>query len=146
MHAIRLLQELTFSVWSYCQLDSIVKEVKSILPEGLQRKHRRTDSTGSTTSSRSNPLRDDRVLQSNTQKARSQLLESHLAKLFKQKMEIFTKVEHTQVRSQCLSLGELHLSWRTLDNNALDFAGISNNYYRETLLEEFTRICPASDL
>ncbi|XP_047269324.1 vacuolar protein sorting-associated protein 51 homolog isoform X2 [Capsicum annuum] len=78
------------------ELDSIVKEVKNILPEGLQRKHRRTDSTGSTTSSRSNPLRDDRMLRSNTQKARSQLLESHLAKLFKQKMEIFTKVEHTQ--------------------------------------------------
>lgn len=78
------------------ELDSIVKEVKSILPEGLQRKHRRTDSSGSTTSSRSNPLRDDRMALSNTQKARSQLLESHLAKLFKQKMEIFTKVEHTQ--------------------------------------------------
>ncbi|KAK4351725.1 hypothetical protein RND71_031038 [Anisodus tanguticus] len=78
------------------ELDSIVKEVKSILPEGLNRKHRRTDSSGSTTSSRSNPLRDDRMVRSNTQKARSQLLESHLAKLFKQKMEIFTKVEHTQ--------------------------------------------------
>ncbi|MCD9638523.1 Vacuolar protein sorting-associated protein 51 [Datura stramonium] len=78
------------------ELDSIFKEVKGILPEGLKRKHRRTDSSGSTTSSRSNPLRDDRMVRSNTQKARSQLLESHLAKLFKQKMEIFTKVEHTQ--------------------------------------------------
>ncbi|XP_031109419.1 vacuolar protein sorting-associated protein 51 homolog isoform X2 [Ipomoea triloba] len=78
------------------ELDAIGNEVKQILPEGLNRKHRRTDSNGSTTSSRSNPLRDDRLSRSNTQKARSQLLETHLAKLFKQKMEIFTKVEHTQ--------------------------------------------------
>ncbi|XP_075094001.1 vacuolar protein sorting-associated protein 51 homolog isoform X3 [Nicotiana tabacum] len=78
------------------ELDTILNEVKQILPEGLHRKHRRTDSNGSNTSSRSNPLRDDKLVRSNTQKARSQLLESHLAKLFKQKMEIFTKVEHTQ--------------------------------------------------
>ncbi|CAN4113403.1 unnamed protein product [Withania somnifera] len=78
------------------ELDTILNEVKQILPEGLHPKHRHTDSNGSTTSSRSNPLRDDRLVQSNTQKARSQLLESHLAKLFKQKMEIFTKVEHTE--------------------------------------------------
>ncbi|XP_047971945.1 vacuolar protein sorting-associated protein 51 homolog [Salvia hispanica] len=79
------------------ELDEIRSEVKQILPEGVTHKHRRNNSNGSTTSSRSNPLRDDRLLtRSNTQKARSQLLESHLAKLFKQKMEIFTKVEHTQ--------------------------------------------------
>ncbi|KAL1565154.1 Vacuolar protein sorting-associated protein 51, variant 2 [Salvia divinorum] len=78
------------------ELDEIRSEVKQILPEGLTHKHRRNNSNGSTTSSRSNPLRDDRLTRSNTQKARSQLLESHLAKLFKQKMEIFTKVEHTQ--------------------------------------------------
>uniref|UniRef100_A0A1U7XBF6 Vacuolar protein sorting-associated protein 51 homolog n=2 Tax=Nicotiana sylvestris TaxID=4096 RepID=A0A1U7XBF6_NICSY len=78
------------------ELDTILNEVKQILPEGLHHKHRRTDSNGSNTSSRSNPLRDDKLVRSNTQKARSQLFESHLAKLFKQKMEIFTKVEHTQ--------------------------------------------------
>lgn len=33
---------------------------------------------------------------SNTHRARSQFLENHLAKLFEQKMEIFTKVEYTQ--------------------------------------------------
>lgn len=76
------------------ELQAIGNEVK-ILPQGL-RKHHRTDSNGSTTSSRSNPLRDDKVSRSNTQRGRSQLLETHLAKLFKQKMEIFTKVEHTQ--------------------------------------------------
>ncbi|XP_047310599.1 vacuolar protein sorting-associated protein 51 homolog [Impatiens glandulifera] len=78
------------------ELDVVGTEVKQILPQGLKRKHRRTDSNGSTASSRSNPLRDDKITRSNTQKARSQLLETHLAKLFKQKMEIFTKVEHTQ--------------------------------------------------
>ncbi|XP_010679379.2 vacuolar protein sorting-associated protein 51 homolog [Beta vulgaris subsp. vulgaris] len=81
------------------ELEGVLSEVKQLLPEGPTRKHRRADSmsNGSTTSSRSNPLRDDRLLaRSNTQKARSQLLETHLAKLFKQKMEIFTKVDATQ--------------------------------------------------
>ncbi|KAJ0051669.1 hypothetical protein Pint_00870 [Pistacia integerrima] len=45
----------------------------------------------------SNPLREDKLSRSNTQRARSQLLETHLAKLFKQKVEIFTKVEYTQI-------------------------------------------------
>lgn len=79
------------------ELEGVLSEVKQILPQGAIRKHRRADSNGSTASSRSNPLRDDRMLsRSNAQKARSQLLETHLAKLFKQKMEIFTKVESTQ--------------------------------------------------
>ncbi|XVE73430.1 hypothetical protein DITRI_Ditri11bG0117400 [Diplodiscus trichospermus] len=78
------------------ELQAIGSEVKQILPQGLLRKHRRSDSNGSTTSSRSNPLRDDKMSRSNTQRARSQLLETHLAKLFKQKVEIFTKVEYTQ--------------------------------------------------
>lgn len=77
------------------QLAAVGSEVKQILPPGLTRKHSRTESNGSTSSSRSNTLRDNR---SNTNRARSQLLETHLAKLFKQKMEIFTKVLHTQVR------------------------------------------------
>ncbi|XP_022770838.1 vacuolar protein sorting-associated protein 51 homolog isoform X4 [Durio zibethinus] len=78
------------------ELKAIGIEVKQILPQGLLRKHWRSDSNGSTTSSRSNPLRDDKMSRSNTQRARSQLLETHLAKLFKQKVEIFTKVEYTQ--------------------------------------------------
>ncbi|KAM5575996.1 vacuolar protein sorting-associated protein 51 [Rosa sericea] len=77
------------------ELEGIGREVKQILPEGLRR-HRRADSTGSTASSRSNPLREEKLSRSNTQRARSQLLETHLAKLFKQKIEIFTKVEFTQ--------------------------------------------------
>ncbi|XP_061338409.1 vacuolar protein sorting-associated protein 51 homolog [Gastrolobium bilobum] len=77
------------------ELEVIVNEVKQILPQGI-RKHRRTDSNGSSASSRSNPLREEKMVRSNTQRARSQLLETHLAKLFKQKVEIFTKVEYTQ--------------------------------------------------
>ncbi|KAE9611855.1 putative vacuolar protein sorting-associated protein [Lupinus albus] len=76
------------------ELEVIGNEVKQILPEGI-RKHRRTDSDGSSVSSRSNPLRDEKLGRSNT-RGRSQLLETHLAKLFKQKIEIFTKVEYTQ--------------------------------------------------
>ncbi|RZB85156.1 Vacuolar protein sorting-associated protein 51-like isoform C [Glycine soja] len=78
------------------ELEIIVNEVKQILPQG-RRKHHRTDSNGSSASSRSNPLREEKLGRSNTQRARSQLLETHLAKLFKQKVEIFTKVEYTQV-------------------------------------------------
>ncbi|MBA0688897.1 hypothetical protein Goari_006659, partial [Gossypium aridum] len=78
------------------ELKEIGSEVRQILPQGLSRKHRRSDSNGSTASSRSNQLRDDKMTRSNTQRARSQLLETHLAKLFKQKVEIFTKVEYTQ--------------------------------------------------
>ncbi|TKY61719.1 Vacuolar protein sorting-associated protein 51-like [Spatholobus suberectus] len=71
-------------------------EVKQILPQDKQ-KHRRADSNGSTASSRSNSFRDEKLSRSNIQKGRSQqLLETHLAKLFKQKVEIFTKVEYTQ--------------------------------------------------
>ncbi|XP_047159321.1 vacuolar protein sorting-associated protein 51 homolog [Vigna umbellata] len=73
-------------------------EVKQILPQDLT-KHRRADSNGSSASSRSNSFREEKekLSRSNIQKGRSQqLLETHLAKLFKQKVEIFTKVEYTQ--------------------------------------------------
>ncbi|XP_052147821.1 vacuolar protein sorting-associated protein 51 homolog [Oryza glaberrima] len=77
------------------EFNGVVSEVKQVLP-GLIRRHRHSDSTGSTTSSRSNPMREDMLNRSNTHRARSQFLENHLAKLFEQKMEIFTKVEYTQ--------------------------------------------------
>uniref|UniRef100_A0ACD5WEG8 Uncharacterized protein n=1 Tax=Avena sativa TaxID=4498 RepID=A0ACD5WEG8_AVESA len=77
------------------EFNGVVSEVKQILP-GLIRRHRHSDSTGSTTSSRSNPMREDMLNRSNTNRTRSQFLENHLAKLFEQKMEIFTKVEYTQ--------------------------------------------------
>ncbi|CAH2072039.1 unnamed protein product [Thlaspi arvense] len=80
------------------QLEEVGKEVKQILPQGTFRKHKRSDSNGSntTTSSRSHTLHNDKMARSNSQRARSQLFETHLAKLFKQKVEIFTKVEFTQ--------------------------------------------------
>ncbi|CAD5326868.1 hypothetical protein ISN45_At04g002400 [Arabidopsis thaliana x Arabidopsis arenosa] len=80
------------------ELEDVGKEVKQVLPQGTFRKHKRTDSNGSntTTSSRSNTLHNDKMARSNSQRARSQLFETHLAKLFKQKVEIFTKVEFTQ--------------------------------------------------
>ncbi|KAK9055862.1 hypothetical protein SSX86_026949 [Deinandra increscens subsp. villosa] len=85
------------------ELGVVGSEVKQILPQGLTRRHSRAESNGSTSSSRSTTLRDNR---SNTNRARSQLLETHLAKLFKQKMEIFTKVEHTQASYSFLLYSE----------------------------------------
>ncbi|CAN1308344.1 Vacuolar protein sorting-associated protein 51 homolog [Linum perenne] len=88
------------------ELESVGSEAKQILSQGV-RKHRRSGSNGSTTSSLSNSLRDDKLRRSSTQRARSQILETHLAKLFKQKVEIFTKVEFTQdsVVTTILKLG-----------------------------------------
>ncbi|KAK7396961.1 hypothetical protein VNO78_18125 [Psophocarpus tetragonolobus] len=78
------------------ELKITCNEVKQILPQDM-RKHRRADSNGSTASSRSNSFREEKLSRSNIQKGRSQqLLETHLAKLFKQKVEIFTKVDNTQ--------------------------------------------------
>ncbi|XP_028779007.1 vacuolar protein sorting-associated protein 51 homolog [Neltuma alba] len=77
------------------ELEFIDNEVKQLFPQG-NRKHRGAGSNGSSSSSRSNALREDKLIRSNTQRARSQLLETHLAKLFKQKVEIFSKVEYTQ--------------------------------------------------
>ncbi|KAG4928652.1 hypothetical protein JHK85_055138 [Glycine max] len=73
-------------------------EVKQVLPQDM-RKHHRVDSSESTASSRSNSFGDEKLSRSNNiQKGRNQqLLETRLAKLFKQKVEIFTKVENTQV-------------------------------------------------
>lgn len=73
-------------------------EVQQVLVRGSTQKHRHSDSTGSTNSSRSNRIRDDRSSRLSTQRARNRLLESHVAKLFKQKVEIFTKLEYTQVQ------------------------------------------------
>ncbi|KAG9139947.1 hypothetical protein Leryth_026258 [Lithospermum erythrorhizon] len=74
-------------------LEAVRSEVSQILPKGIQgNRILRTASNGSGgSSSFSNQLG-----RSNSHRARSQLLESHVAKLFKQKIEIFTKVEHTQ--------------------------------------------------
>ncbi|KMZ64491.1 Fat-free-like protein [Zostera marina] len=81
------------------ELGAVAAELKQILPHSLiqRQKHLRSESVGSTNSARSNLIHEDKIVGSNSQRARNQLLESHLAKLFEQKMEIFTKVEFTHV-------------------------------------------------
>ncbi|KAH7863328.1 hypothetical protein Vadar_016148 [Vaccinium darrowii] len=123
------------------ELEAIGTEVKQILPQGLHRKHRRTDSNGSTTSSRSNPLRDDRMIRSSTQRGRSQLLETHLAKLFKQKMEIFTKVEHTQesvittIVKFCLKSLQEFVRLQTFNRSGFQQIQLDIQFLRTTLKE-----------
>lgn len=81
------------------QLKVIGNKVKQILPQGPPHKHRHTDSNGSGSSSLGNSFSNDKMSKSTPHRTRSQLLETHLINLFKQKLEIFTKVEHTQVQN-----------------------------------------------
>uniref|UniRef100_A0A7N0VG53 Vacuolar protein sorting-associated protein 51 homolog n=1 Tax=Kalanchoe fedtschenkoi TaxID=63787 RepID=A0A7N0VG53_KALFE len=123
------------------ELEAIGAEARQILPQGHLRKHRRADSNGSTTSSRSNPLRDDRLSRSNTQRARSQLLESHLAKLFKQKMEIFTKVEFTQesvmttIVKLCLKSLQEYVRLQTFNRSGFQQIQLDIQFLRNALKE-----------
>ncbi|KAL8191979.1 hypothetical protein R6Q57_028100 [Mikania cordata] len=118
------------------ELGAIGSEVKQILPQGLTRRHSRTESNGSTSSSRSTTLRDNR---SNTNRARSQLLETHLAKLFKQKMEIFTKVEHTQesvvmtILKLCLKSLQEFVRLHTFNRSGFQQIQLDMQYLRITL-------------
>lgn len=121
------------------ELGAVGREVKQILPQGLTRKHARTESNGSTSSSRSNTLRDDKLNRSNTNRARSQLLETHLAKLFKQKMEIFTKVEHTQesvvmsIVKLCLKSFQEFVRLQTFNRSGFQQIQLDMQYLRNTL-------------
>ncbi|KAL6978310.1 Vacuolar protein sorting-associated protein 51 [Sarracenia purpurea var. burkii] len=123
-------------------LETIGTEVKQVLPGGLHRRHRRADSNGSTTSSRSNPLRDDRIIRSHAQRARSQLLETHLAKLFKQKMEIFTKVEHTQdsvvttIVKLCLKSLQEFVRLQTFNRSGFQQIQLDVQFLRTTTLKD----------
>ncbi|MBA0831922.1 hypothetical protein Goarm_016349, partial [Gossypium armourianum] len=123
------------------ELKAVDSEVKQILPEGLLRKHQRSDSNGSTNSSRSNALLDDKMSRSNTQKARSQLLETHLAKLFKQKIEIFTKVEYTQesvettIVKLCLKSLQEYVRLQTFNRSGFQQIQLDIHFLR-TLLKE----------
>ncbi|XP_076905474.1 vacuolar protein sorting-associated protein 51 homolog [Bidens hawaiensis] len=118
------------------ELGAVGNEVKQILPQGLTRRHSRTESNGSTSSSRSTTLRDNR---SNTNRARSQLLETHLAKLFKQKMEIFTKVEHTQesvvmtIVKGCLKSMQEFVRLHTFNRSGFQQIQLDMQYLRVTL-------------
>ncbi|KAL0418907.1 UNVERIFIED_CONTAM: Vacuolar protein sorting-associated protein 51 [Sesamum radiatum] len=136
------------------EFKEIGTEVKQLLPQSLHHKHRRTNSNGSTASSRSSTLRDDKLSRSNIQKARSQLLESHLAKLFKQKMEIFTKLEHTQesvittiVKLSLKSLQEL-VRLQTFNRSGFQQIQLDIHFLKATStgsLEGLMRALPGSD-
>ncbi|OIW14733.1 hypothetical protein TanjilG_05354 [Lupinus angustifolius] len=122
------------------ELEVIGNEVRQILPQGIQ-KHRRAASTGSTASSISNSLREEKMGRSNTQKARSQLLETHLAKLFKQKVEIFTKVEHTQgsvvttIVKLCLKSLQEFVRLQTFNRSGLQQLQLDIQFLRTPLRE-----------
>ncbi|CAL0311148.1 unnamed protein product [Lupinus luteus] len=122
------------------QLEVIGNEVRQILPQGIQ-KHRRAASTGSTASSISNSLREEKMGRSNTQKARSQLLETHLAKLFKQKVEIFTKVEYTQgsvvttIVKLCLKSLQEFVRLQTFNRSGLQQLQLDIQFLRTPLRE-----------
>ncbi|KAK7259228.1 hypothetical protein RIF29_24829 [Crotalaria pallida] len=122
------------------ELEVIGNEVKQTLPQGMQ-KHRRAASTGSTASSISNSLREEKLGRSNTEKARSQLLETHLAKLFKQKVEIFTKVEYTQgsvlttIVKLCLKSLQEFVRLQTFNRSGLQQIQLDIQFLRTPLRE-----------
>ncbi|KAG9457884.1 hypothetical protein H6P81_002392 [Aristolochia fimbriata] len=123
------------------ELKTIGTEVVQILPHGAIRKHRRSDSAGSTTSSRSNTQREDKLSRSNTQRGRSQILESHLAKLFKQKMEIFTKIENTQesvlstIIKLCLKSLQEFVRLQTFNRSGFQQIQLDTQFLRNPLKE-----------
>ncbi|KAL4572175.1 hypothetical protein LXL04_018944 [Taraxacum kok-saghyz] len=142
-YALKLKSLITYVILHACvitwQLGAVGREVKQVLPQGLTRKHARTESNGSTSSSRSNTLRDDKINRSNANRARSQLLETHLAKLFKQKMEIFTKVEHTQesvvmsIVKLCLKSFQEFVRLQTFNRSGFQQIQLDMQYLRTTL-------------
>jgi len=86
-------------VW---QVEILEGEVQQLLDPGSTRTHRHTDSSGSIGSSRSASTREDGYSgtshRSNmSHRARNQLLERDVAKLFTERVEIFTKLEFNQV-------------------------------------------------
>jgi hypothetical protein len=85
-------------VW---QVEILEGEVQQLLDPGSTRTHRHTDSSGSIGSSRSASTREDGYSgashRSNmSHRARNQLLERDVAKLFTERVEIFTKLEFNQ--------------------------------------------------
>ncbi|CAH1453388.1 unnamed protein product [Lactuca virosa] len=128
------------------ELGAVGREVKHILGEGggVMRKHARTESNGSTSSSRNNTNttnnnNNNNNNRSNTNRARSQLLETHLAKLFKQKMEIFTKVQHTQesvvmsIVKLCLKSFQEFVRLQTFNQSGFQQIQLDMQYLRTTL-------------
>jgi len=81
------------------------------------------------------------MIRSSTQRGRSQLLETHLAKLFKQKMEIFTKVEHTQesvittIVKFCLKSLQEFVRLQTFNRSGFQQIQLDIQFLRTTLKE-----------
>lgn len=123
------------------ELKTVEAEVQQVLNQGSTRKHRRSDSTGSTNSSRSNQIRDDRGNRSSKNRARSRLLESHMAKLFKQKVEIFTKLEYTQesvisaIVKMCLKSFQEYVRLETFSRSGFQQIHLDTQFLREPLKE-----------
>lgn len=109
MHELEPLQNVKlFLPWFLLvvQINRVQSDVQQVLDHGITRGHHHSDSTGSAGSSRSNStsLRDNSSIHdgrnpriSITNRARGQALERDVAKLFKQKVQLFTKIEFTQV-------------------------------------------------
>ncbi|MCO5562521.1 hypothetical protein L7F22_016148 [Adiantum nelumboides] len=124
------------------EVESISREVKQLLDPGTVRTHRRSDSTGSAGSSRSNPLREDRSSRTSiSQRARSRLLERDVAKLFKQKIEVFTKLEFTQtsvisaIIKMCLKSFQEYVRLETFSRSGFQQIQVDTQYLREALRE-----------
>ncbi|MCO5566356.1 hypothetical protein L7F22_020033 [Adiantum nelumboides] len=124
------------------EVESISREVKQLLDPGTVRTHRRSDSTGSAGSSRSNPLREDRSSRTSiSQRARSRLLERDVAKLFKQKIEVFTKLEYTQtsvistIIKMCLKSFQEYVRLETFSRSGFQQIQVDTQYLREALRE-----------
>eukprot|EP00250_Pteridium_aquilinum_P007966 c17563_g1_i1 orf=74-2464(+) len=124
------------------EVEMMSKEVKQVLDPGTVRTHRRSDSTGSAGSSRSNPLREERNSRSSiSQRARSRLLERDVAKLFKQKIEVFTKLEFTQtsvisaVIKMCLKSFQEYVRLETFSRSGFQQIQVDTQYLREALRE-----------
>lgn len=122
------------------EVDAMGAEVKQVLEPGTVRTHRRSDSTGSTSSSRSNTLREDRNNRTSiSQKARSRLLERDVAKLFKQKVEIFTKTDYTQtsvisaVVKMCLKSFQEYVRLETFSRSGFQQIQLDTQYLRDPL-------------
>lgn len=125
------------------EVEAMSTEVKQVLEPGIVRTHRRSDSTGSAGSStRSNPLREDRSNRTSiSQRARSRLLERDVAKLFKQKVEIFTKLEYTQasvisaVIKMCLKSFQEYVRLETFSRSGFQQIQVDTQYLRDPLRE-----------
>ncbi|KAJ7541180.1 hypothetical protein O6H91_10G049200 [Diphasiastrum complanatum] len=134
---VRMFVDLLFE-----EVEAIEAEVQQVLEPGIVRMHRRSDSTGSAGSTRSNTTREDRNSRSSiSQRVRSRLLERDVAKLFKQRIEIFTKPEYTQVSvistiiKMCLKSFQECVRLETFNRCGFQQIQLDTQYLRDPLRE-----------